>query len=68
LQHSSQYKGRRTTRRRGSAGLEPFPAVMTQRVSMSLMGRLALSNNVKGVAGGWEDVDLHAVVFLSFDG
>jgi len=35
---------------------------------MSLMGRLALSNNVKGVAGGWEDMDLHAVVFLSFDG
>jgi len=35
---------------------------------MPLMGRLALSDNVKGVGGGCEDVDLHVVVFLSFDG
>jgi len=42
--------------------------VMTQRLSMSLMGKLALSYDVKGVDGGCEDVDLHAVVFLSLDG
>jgi len=35
---------------------------------MSLMGRLALIDDVKGVDGGCEDVDLYAVVLMSLDG
>jgi len=35
---------------------------------MSLMGQLALSDDVKGVDASCKDVDLNAVVLMSLDG